>query len=255
MRQYLLPALSFAAIRQYCRDQKLFLIEDAAHAAGASINGLKAGSLCDAGAFSFYPTKPMTTGEGGMITTNDVRIDEFARSVRCHGIATGEDYKKYDQNLLVRLGHNWRMSEIQALLGFYQLKRLDKLIKRRQRIAKRYNEQLNGKTGLTIYKTDNDNKSSFYKFPVKFEARFDGGEIRKRMRNKYGIQCGSIYYPPCHLQPFYKEKFGYKNGDFPIAKSILSQTIALPIHPEISKKDIHRITSALQNCMEKYGNR
>jgi dTDP-4-amino-4,6-dideoxygalactose transaminase len=237
------------AIRQYCRENDLFLIEDAAHAAGAAIGGEKAGALGDGGAFSFYPTKPMTTGEGGMITTNSSSCDEFARSIRCHGIVTGEDLKKYERNMLIRLGYNWRMSEIQALLGFFQLERLDRMIEERNRVARQYYKLLEGVEGVSVYQPAPNFTSSFYKFPLKLDSGFNREKIMRQMKDRYSISCGSIYYPPCHLQPFYRERCGYSSGDFPAAENILSQTIALPIHPGLSNGDIQRIAAALQNCL------
>jgi perosamine synthetase len=191
----------------------------------------------------------MTTGEGGMITTNDSCCDEFARSLRCHGIATGEDQKKNDRNALIRLGHNWRMTEIQALLGCFQLERLDKMIQKRQQVAQQYYEQLDAIDGVSVFNVDKAFKSSFYKFPIKLDSRFNVKKIRQQMQHTYRIGCGTIYYPPCHLQPFYMEKYGYKKGDFPIAEKVLSQTISLPIHPGLSEKNIQKITDALKDCL------
>jgi dTDP-4-amino-4,6-dideoxygalactose transaminase len=239
------------AIKQYCKENKLFLIEDAAHAAGATIRGLKAGSMGDGGAFSFFPTKPMTTGEGGMITTNSSSCDEFVRSVRSHGVATGKDKETYDPKLLVRLGHNWRMSEVQALLGCFQLERLDDMIEKRNRLAEHYYQQLNSIDGLSVLTVDKEFRSSFYKFPIKLGSQFNARQIRIEMQKTYQIGCGTIYDPPCHLQPFYKEKFGYKKGDFPRAEMVLSQTISLPIHTRLSNKDVVRICNSLKDCLSK----
>jgi dTDP-4-amino-4,6-dideoxygalactose transaminase len=238
-------------IKQYCKENKLFLIEDSAHAAGATIRGLEAGSLGDGGAFSFYPTKPLTTGEGGMVTTNSSSCDEFVRSVRSHGVATGKDKETYEPKLLIRLGHNWRMSEVQALLGCYQLKRLDEMIAKRNRLAEQYYQLLNSIDGLSVLKVDKELRSSFYKFPVKLDSQFNARQIRIEMLRTYQISCGTIYYPPCHLQPFYKEKFGYKKGDFPRAEMALSQTISLPIHTRLSNKEIARICTSLKDCLSK----
>lgn len=235
-------------IRKFCIKNGLFLIEDAAHAPGASINSEKAGSLSDGAAFSFYPTKPMTTGEGGMITTNDPDSNQYARSVRSHGISIEEERNK---NLLVRLGYNWRMSELQAVVGYYQLKNLDKAISCRNHIANLYLRELKNIPGIRLFEVPSNTRHSYYKFPVLFDKEFSRRQIVNQLRNDFGIQVGSIYWPPCHLQPFYKERFGYKTGDFPVAEDVLYRTIALPIFPDMTEQDVLIIRAAITKIVEK----
>ena len=241
-------------VRAICQREGLFLIEDAAHAPGAAIDGRKAGNLADGGAFSFYPTKPLTTGEGGMITTNDDRCDHFSQSLRCHGIAIGEENSGANKNLLVRLGHNWRMSELQAVVGFYQLKRLDEAIGKRNRIARLYASALGDISGLRLWETPENTRHSYYKFPILLEKKTSRAAVSELLRKEYGIQSGSIYWPPCHLQPFYRERFGFQEGDFPVAEDILNRTVALPIYPDMTASDVDMVRDALRMIL-KTGNR
>lgn len=236
-------------IRDLCAKNNLFLIEDAAHAPGAAISGRYAGNLADGGAFSFFPTKPLTSGEGGMITTNDPRCEQFARSVRSHGINT-DPGKVLDRSLMVRLGYNWRMSELQAVVAYYQLKNLDEAISRRNQIAKIYQRELQNIPGVNLFKTPEEIIHSYYKFPVLINKEFPREHITGRFRNEFGIQVGSIYWPPCHLQPFYEERFSYRTGDFPVAEDFLKRAFALPIYPEMNEQDVLAVCDALHRITE-----
>ncbi|MCB0276902.1 MAG: DegT/DnrJ/EryC1/StrS family aminotransferase [Calditrichaeota bacterium] len=232
-------------IRGLCRQHGLFLIEDAAHAHGASRNGRMAGNLCDGGAFSFYPTKPMTTGEGGMITTNDEAVANFARSLRCHGIAIGAENRGDNKNLLMRLGHNWRMSEIQALVGRVQLKRFPEALAARRRVGEWYQAFLQTIGGVSPFSIPDGTLHSFYKYPVLLSPPLTRENIGRELRAEHQVQTGSIYWPPCHLQPFYREAM-YCPGDFPVAEDILSRTLALPIYPTLSREEVELVCQALQ---------
>ena len=236
-------------IRDLCRTRGLFLLEDAAHAPGAAIDQKFAGNLADGAAFSFYPTKPMTTGEGGMITTNHPACAEFAQSVRCHGIAIGAENTSENKNLLLRLGHNWRMSELQAVVGWHQLQTLDDAIAKRQMVANWYANALANSPGLRLFESPENVRHSFYKYPVLLEKPASLREVNRRLFEEFGVQSGSIYWPPCHLQPFYQQKFGYRHGDFPIAEDILERTIALPIYPELSRDSVNRVAAALHSIL------
>lgn len=240
-------------IREICKSAGLFLIEDAAHAPGASLDGVKAGNLSDGGAFSFYPTKPLTTGEGGMITTNDPDCDHFARSLRCHGIAIGEENSGDNRNLLLRLGYNWRMSEIQAIVGYHQLKRLDEALNKRRQVASWYKQELQGIPGLQLFSIPATASHSFYKYPILLEKKQSRGPVAAAMAKEYNVRCGSIYWPPCHLQPFYMDEFGYKMGDFPVAEDILDRTLALPIYPDMPYEAVQQVSKGLSVILQREG--
>jgi len=145
-------------IKEICQAQGIFLIEDAAHAHGSNLLDQKAGSFGIAAAFSFYPTKVMTSGEGGMITTNDGKLYQRARIFRDQGKSG------FERNLHVELGYNWRMSEIHAVIGLYQFRRLEEFIAQRRKIAQFYDEELKGVNGLTPVRIPSGSESNYYKY-------------------------------------------------------------------------------------------
>lgn len=224
-------------LRELCRDHDLFLLEDAAHAHGAMIDAKKAGSLGDAGCFSFYPTKVMTTGEGGMITTDNEELSEAALCMRTHG----QDTKRN----MVMLGHNWRMGEIAAIIGRRQLSNLEAFVRKRNEIARQYERLLAGIKEIALFKTPANIRHSYYKYPLKVKESIDVEELALSLKNKYGIETGNIYYPPCHLHPFYRENFGTKEGDLPISESVLKRVICLPMHAGLGKEDAEYVSNAL----------
>lgn len=238
------------AIRDLCQQKNLFLIEDAAHAPGAALAGKKAGALADGGAFSFYPSKPMTTGEGGMITTNDDDCAQFSQSIRCHGIAIGKESSGDRKNRLLRLGYNWRMSEFQAVVGYFQIRRLDEAIERRNRVAERYRQALSEIEGLRLFAVPEAARHSYYKFPVLLDDTYERAAVAARLLEQ-GVQCGTIYWPPCHLEPYYVERFKFKPGDFPVAEATLSQTLALPIYPDMTRKDVDIVQNAFREVLRR----
>jgi len=224
-------------IQDICKENDLFLIEDAAHAHGASIDNNKAGSLADVGCFSFFPTKPMTTGEGGMITTNNENLANFAKSVRHHGI---------EGTLHTRIGYNWRMSELNAILGIYQLKRLDGFINKRNQIAKKYAEELKNIQNINLISVPSNIVHSYWKYPILLNDIIDVSLLQKTLKDKYGIAAPSVYYPPIHLEPFYKERFGYKEGVLPISEKILKKEICLPMYVGLTDNEIEYVIDALK---------
>ncbi|KAA3612336.1 MAG: DegT/DnrJ/EryC1/StrS family aminotransferase [Calditrichaeota bacterium] len=242
-----LPCPHTDEIKRICAKNGLFLIEDAAHAAGAGIGNNKAGNLADGGAFSFFPTKVLTTGEGGMVTTNDDKCAEFARSLRCHGISIEQNSPF--KGRFVRLGYNWRMSEIQAIIGYYQTKLLAEIIAKRASVAEFYQHKMQSVDGIQMIPAPPGYCHSFYKFPVIIADRYSRVEITRKMRESFEIQCGTIYWPPVHLQPFYQENFSYQMGDFPVAEKILQQTLALPIYPDLSSEEALIVVEALKKSL------
>jgi perosamine synthetase len=224
-------------LRNLCKDNGLFLIEDCAHAHGAMIHDKMAGTLGDVGCFSFAPTKNMTTGEGGILVSDDERLVIAARSMRNRGLDSEE--------LMVMLGHSWLMSEITAILGVNQLENLGFFVNRRNEIAQYYDEHLKTVTGVSLFKTPPNFKHAYHKYPIKLDTDLDAEKIRGILKEQYGIETGRVYYPPCHLHPYYKTTFGTREGDFPVAEKILKQTLTLPIHIGITHEHVSYITNAL----------
>ena len=229
-------------LSKLCKDHGLFLIEDCAHAHGAMIDGLKAGALSDAGCFSFYPTKIMTTGEGGMITTDNSGLAEAARMMRNHG--------QNSQSLMVTFGHNWCTSEINAILGEHQLENLEFFVTRRNELAQIYNECLHKVDGVSPIMEPSGIRHSYYKYTVKLNKGINVEKVSKMLREEYNIETGHLYYPPVHLHPYYRENFGTSEGMFPVAEDVLPRVICLPLHVAIAKESVPHITKALDNCIK-----
>ena len=223
-------------IKEICDENGLFLIEDAAHASGASIDNKKSGSLGNVGCFSFFPTKPMTTGEGGMITTNDQQLAEFAKIVRHHA---------REENEYRQIGYNWRMSEIHAILGIYQLNRLDEFVEKRNKVAARYAEELKNMNDLSLISVPPNIRHSYWKYPMLLNS-MTAPKLEKIFLEKYEIVLGTVYYPPIHLQPFYKEKFGNKPGMLPVSEDVLLRETCLPIFVGLTDNMIDDVIMAIK---------
>ena len=171
----------------------------------------------------------MTTGEGGMIVTDNKEIYELAVSYRNQGRAV--DSKWLDH---VRLGYNYRLSEINSALGITQLSKIDKILDKRQKVAEEYNRHLNGITGIkTPIESTQDFKVSWFVYVIEV---INKEMFMKRLTEK-GIQCAD-YFRPVHLMKFYREKFGFKEGDYPICEEVAAKTVALPFYSNMTKEDI-----------------
>jgi perosamine synthetase len=237
-----MPYPDIEELRETCRDRGLFLVEDVAHAHGASIGGKKTGSLADAGCFSFYPTKVMTTGTGGIITTDNDKLAEFAISLRHHGVGTGLHH-------IINLGNDWLMSEISALLGIYQLKALEANLTRRNQIAQKYADALANVNGIEVLRIPSHIRHAYYKFPVFLSADSDTNKFVEIMQKEYKVNIGSIYDPPCHLQPIYQKLFGYSKGMFPVADRVLVRTRSLPIFSQMTDEETEYVLHCLQEVL------
>jgi len=230
-----------ARIRHFCESRSLFLIEDAAHAHGASLNGKMAGSLGYAAAFSFYATKVLTTGIGGMITTDDDALAERVRSVRFHG----EDHRRGIQN---RLGRDLLITEFQAALGLVQLRRLPDTIKRRMAIARQCTEGLKDVKGIKLFSLNEGAVSGYYKFPIRIVPPFSRDTVAETLTSS-GIKVGNAYWPPIHLQPAYRDILNTHEGQYPNAERILQSTVTLPLFPDMSDDEVQFVISTLKAAM------
>ncbi len=220
----------------------LRLIEDSAEAIGAEYRGRNAGSFGDAALFAFYPNKQMTTGEGGAVLTNDEQIARLCRSLRNQGRGEGHEWLQHE-----RLGYNYRLSDINCALGIAQLKRLEEMLKKRERVAQMYSERLQSVKGVHIPYAAPHVKISWFVYVIRLTERYtqtDRDRIIEGLRGR-GIQCGK-YFSPIHLQPFYREMFGYKPGDFPVTESVAARTIALPFYNNLTEEQIDYVVSQLK---------
>lgn len=236
-------------IKQIARSAGIKLIEDCAHALGSTYQRKKCGSIGDAGCFSFYPTKVITTGEGGMITTNLSNVGEKVKLLRSHGMsvqAKDREAKlqwKYD---IVDLGYNYRMDEIRAALGISQFKRVKKINEIRIKIAKKYDTLLRKIKGITIPQRHKDRNHIYHLYTIKIEKDYQitREELFKKLSNK-GIGT-SVQYFPLHLMSFYKKKYNINSKKFPNANVLKDQVLCLPIFPQMTLKQIEYVTSQLQ---------
>ncbi|MEM3386078.1 MAG: DegT/DnrJ/EryC1/StrS family aminotransferase [Nitrososphaerales archaeon] len=230
-------------IREICEDHKLFLIEDAAHAHGSTIDGEPAGSLGDVGAFSFYPTKVITTAEGGIITTDDDDINTRARVLRDQG------KENFGSNIIIELGYNWRMNEINAAIGIIQLRRLNEIIDKRNAIARVYDREFSKLKALTPIFTPLNLRNNYYKYVLVAEDGYDRDVLKEKLKEK-GVRCGGeVYWPPLHLQPLYQRLLSTKKGDYPIAEDICRRMICPPIYPDMSIEDAEYVVAKFKEAL------
>jgi dTDP-4-amino-4,6-dideoxygalactose transaminase len=229
-------------LREFCREKGLFLLEDSAHAHGATLDDQKAGTFGDVGCFSFYPTKVMTSCEGGMILTNDKELAEATRCIRSCG-------QNADRQMVV-LGDNWRLSEPAAIVGLHQLEHLEEFLLKRNQIAVWYEQALQDIEEVTLFKTPSNIRHSYYKYPLKLSEKINRQKATTTLKEKFGIETGHIYYPPCHLHPYYMETYGTRMGDMPSAERVLKQVMCLPMHYQLTKQTIQHICEALNDTLK-----
>lgn len=237
------------AIQEICEDHKLFLIEDAAHAHGSTIDGKKAGALGIAGAFSFYPTKVMTCGEGGMITTDNEEIYKKALMLRDHG-KPDHRFNKHTE-----FGYNWRLSEIHAVIGLDQMNNIDWILSERRRIARTYDEKLRAVEGIELIKIPTNVESSYYKYIVYLKEGIDRTHVKNKMKNEYGVELtGEVYAEPCHSQPVFKkypEMMLNKESDkFPGAEYVCNRHICLPLYPGLTEEEVSYVVGSLEDVID-----
>lgn len=230
------------ALTEIAKKHNLFLIEDSAEALGSECCGQKCGSFGDVAIFSFYPNKQITTGEGGVILTNNKELADSCRSMANQGRKT-EGGKWLEH---IRLGYNYRLDEMSCALGISQLSRIKEIMKKREKVVKLYNKKLKGINFIVPPELEIGKKISWFVYVIKLFGKV--AEERNAIISKMeeaGIQCGSYFYP-IHLQPFYKEEFHYDNGFFPITESVGKRTLALPFYNNIKESEIDFVVSNLK---------
>ena len=236
-------------IVQIAEKYNLKIIEDACEAIGAESENRRVGNLGDCGVFAFYPNKQITTGEGGIIVTDDDKIAESAKMLRNQGRDAGSEWFEHTQ-----LGYNYRLSDINCALGIKQLKRLENILHQRETAARKYNERLAGNRHLITPEIDLKNgKISWFVYVVKLNENFTRAQRDSIVyeMNRAGIGCGR-YFAPIHLQPLYVRKFGYKPGDFPNAEHAAERVIALPFFNRITDAQIDEVCETLENLTEAF---
>ncbi len=234
-----------AAISDFAEKHGLWMLEDACEAVGGTFRGQRAGGFGNASTFGFYPNKQITTGEGGMITTNDGGLADLCRSIRNQGRDAGGGWLTH-----ARLGYNFRLSELNCALGIAQMSRVDEILSKRAQVAKWYRQRLGDEDRLVFNRCHPDVEMSWFVMVVRLAdsyGRADRDRILERLRGE-GIGCNN-YFTPIHLQPFHVKQFGYKEGDFPITEALSARSIALPFHGNLSENEVDRVCSVLQKLL------
>jgi len=230
-------------IKKVCKENDLFLIEDAAHAHGSTMDGKVAGALGDAAGFSFYPTKVMTTCEGGIITTDSDKVAEVATILRDQGKAS------FSSSDIVKFGYSWRLDEISAAIGLVQLRRLDEIIKKRNAVAKYYDDELSKIAGIKPLEVPKNSVCNFYKYTTFLERGINRDQVKQELR-KRGVRCGGeVYWPPLHLQPVYREVFGTKEGDFPATEDVCKRMLCLPMYTQMTMDEAGYVVDKIKEVL------
>ena len=231
------------------------LIEDCCEGLGGVHRGTPIGSFGRVGVFAFYPNKQITTGEGGMIVTDDDNLADACRSLRNQGRAVSGNPDGSDVGSWLaheRLGYNYRLSEIAAAMGCVQMQRLDRIIQRRQEVACLYFDRLMDNPDIVLPNVDDDTAMSWFVFVVRLTSQFS---VKARNRILDGMRRHEIgvsnYFPPIHLQPFYRERFGFKPGDFPVAESVAQRTVALPFHSRMDPTQVELVALTLKVMIDR----
>ncbi|MCD6579026.1 UDP-4-amino-4,6-dideoxy-N-acetyl-beta-L-altrosamine transaminase [bacterium] len=245
-------------ILQIAKNNKLIIIEDASHALGATYKGSKIGSISDMTIFSFHPVKHITTGEGGMITTNNKEYYGRLKLFRTHGITKDKDkLLNYDGPWyyeMQELGYNYRLTDFQCALGLSQLKKIDRIIQRRKEIVQKYNYEFKDMPEIKIPQinpVDSNPAWHIYMIQLSLERlKVERREIFEALRaENIGV---NVHYIPVHLQPYYQKRFGYHLGDFPRAENYYSRAITLPVFPKMSDRDVDDVIKAVKKIINYY---
>lgn len=225
------------ALRELCDERGIVLVEDAAHAHGCSYGGRFAGSFGVAGAFSFYPTKVLTSGEGGMIVTADERIRDEAVIYRDQGKAG------FLGNVHIREGYAWRMSELHAAVGLVHLGHLPEFLRVRQAAAHRYDAAIDAMDGFERLAIAPEGRSNYYKYIVLPTDDIDRAQFKKAVKERFEVALtGEVYEAPLHRQPVF-ERFGGRRLE--VADDICARHICLPLHSDMTDAEVDHVLAAL----------
>ena len=222
----------------------LKIIDDSCEALGAEYKGKKIGQFGDCACFAFYPNKQITTGEGGIIVTNNFSIAKLARSLRNQGREEMGSWLEHE-----RLGYNYRMDEMSAALGVSQLKKLEVFLEKRERVARIYTEKLKGFSWVRPPVVKPYVRMSWFVYVVTLQEGLDRDTVIGNLEKK-GIPARG-YFSPIHLQPYVKRIFGYKGGELPVTENIAKRTLALPFHNNLTEEEIEEVLKTLKDVVER----
>lgn len=236
-------------IKQIAREYKLLLIEDASHALGADYKGTRIGSIADLTIFSFHPVKHITTGEGGMVTTNNKELYDHLILYRNHGITRNRNLMSSDDGpwfyQQIALGYNYRITDIQCALGVSQMKKLDYFIKRRREIAERYNKAFENLDGIIIPGQLEGCNNSWHLYVVQITKKDRKSVITALLLKDIGV---NVHYIPVYTQPYYREH-GYRNVSCPNAEKVYSQFVSLPMYAKLTDEEQDYVIKQVKNSI------
>lgn len=230
------------AILDLARRHGLYVVEDACEALGSTYGGRKVGTFGDLAAFGFYPNKQMTTGEGGMLVTRSAEWAELARSLRNQGRGKDGVWLVHE-----RLGFNYRLDEMSAAIGLAQLRKLDRLLTKRAQVARWYDERLREFPDVVLPPRPVDESMSWFVYVVRFATPQQRDRVMKGLLAD-GIGCRP-YFSPIHLQPFYRQQFGYRPGDFPITERVAQTTLALPFYADLREDEVDYVVERIKQYL------
>ena len=236
-------------ILEIAKRHRLVVIEDACHALGAQYRGRRVGSIADMTVFSFHPVKHITTGEGGMVATNNPQLAETLRRFRNHGISSEARQRQsagqwhYE---MVLLGYNYRLPDIACALGIEQLNRLDGNLARRREIAARYTAAFQNITGIIPPAVRAEANPAWHLYPIRLDLdklAADRAEVFRALRaENIGV---SVHYIPVHYHPYYRDQFGDRTGEFPVAEGAYARLISLPMFHAMTDRDVEDVITAV----------
>jgi len=233
-------------LEPFAERRGVVIIRDSCEAIGAERNGRRIGTQGRASVFAFYPNKQMTTGEGGMIVTDDLKFSRVLRSLANQGRDDSGTWMNH-----VRLGYNYRLDEMSAALGLSQLGRIDTILDRRAQVASWYSERLAGREDVqTPYVAPETTRMSWFVYVVRLADHVDRSALIASL-GEDGIPARP-YFVPLHLQPLYTERFGYRPGDFPVTERIARSTLALPFFTQMTSEQVGYVCDRLAEHLQRY---
>jgi perosamine synthetase len=232
------------AINDISAEFGLKVIEDSCEALGSEYKGRKAGTLGDYGVYAFYPNKQITTGEGGVIVTDDDEAAAFMRALRNQGRAPGDTWLQHTY-----MGYNYRLDEMSAALGVTQMGRIEEMMAGREQVARWYDERLAELPGIELYQVQPaTSQMSWFVYVVKFARGLDRDAIARTLTER-GIPVRP-YFAPIHLQPFMVERFGYRSGDFPVTEELGARSLAIPFSSVMTEAMVEQVCRELGDVLQ-----
>ncbi len=231
-------------INQMAEKYGLRVIEDSCEALGGMYKGKPAGTLGDSGVFAFYPNKQITTGEGGLIITDDPNAADFMRALRNQGRAPGDTWLQH-----THLGYNYRLDEMSAALGLSQLERLDELLQRRDQVAAWYNGHLAEINGVAApFIAETTTRVSWFVYVIRLDSGVDRDKLAQRL-DEQGVPVRP-YFSPIHLQPYMHQMFGYQRGDYPVTEDLGNRSLALPFSGTMTEAEVAGVCQLVADTVD-----